>query len=187
MADLTDFQKKKISRVFTTFFDVNKDGVIEWPDFEICMQKVREMHGWDTDGEKYLHALETLRLIWDGLKQYADENQDDKITEDEWLKMWQECIKVSNEKGIPEWQQRYMDFMFDVNDTSGDKLIDMEEYSTVYTNFGMTKEECEDAFKKFAENGNVDRDLYNKLWMEYFSSSDPSAKGNFIFGDPDKF
>ena len=46
--------------------------------------------------------------------------QDDKITQEEWLKMWQDCIKASgNTSDLPEWQQRYMDFMFEVNDTSG--------------------------------------------------------------------
>ena len=34
--------------------------------------------------------------------------------------MWTECVQAtSNHKDLPEWQQRYMDFMFEVNDTSG--------------------------------------------------------------------
>ena len=34
--------------------------------------------------------------------------------------MWTECVKATNNhKDLPDWQQRYMDFMFEVNDTSG--------------------------------------------------------------------
>ena len=33
------------------------------------------------------------------------------------------------------------------------------------------------------QNGMVDRELFYKLWTEYFVSTDPAAKGNFLFGD----
>ena len=46
--------------------------------------------------------------------------QDNKITQEEWFKMWTECVQATNNhKDLPDWQQRYMDFMFEVNDTSG--------------------------------------------------------------------
>ena len=33
------------------------------------------------------------------------------------------------------------------------------------------------------QDGLVDRDLFYTLWTEYFVSTDPAAKGNFLFGD----
>lgn len=35
----------------------------------------------------------------------------------------------------------------------------------------------------FFQNGTVDRELFYQLWTEYFISTDPAAKGNFLFGD----
>ena len=34
---------------------------------------------------------------------------------------------------------------------SGDQKIDKNEYTTVYTSYGLQKDECEKAFEKFAE------------------------------------
>lgn len=33
---------------------------------------------------------------------------------------------------------------------AGDELIDMEEYTAVYTSYGLAKEDCEKAFDKFS-------------------------------------
>ena len=46
--------------------------------------------------------------------------QDEKVTQAEWFKIWSECIQANNTQNeMPEWCQKYMSFMFDVNDTSG--------------------------------------------------------------------
>ncbi len=53
-------------------------------------------------------------------KTTAAKFQDDKITKEEWFKMWTECIRATNTPNdLPDWQRKYMDFMFEVNDTSG--------------------------------------------------------------------
>lgn len=46
--------------------------------------------------------------------------QDDKVSKDEWVQMWSDCLQsVKHGKPFPEWQQRFMQFMFEVNDKSG--------------------------------------------------------------------
>ena len=36
--------------------------------------------------------------------------------------MWTEFIQATNNhKDLPMWQEKYMDFMFEVNDTSGER------------------------------------------------------------------
>ncbi len=123
------------------------------------------------------------------------------MTQDEWYKMWSECMNKP-QGDMPEWFKKYMTFMFSVNDTSGnsnlsersftqkhfsvcrtsmssrkiealsslldllsifqfgllvfvtcpgDELIDMKEYTTVYTSYGLQRDECEKAFKNFAD------------------------------------
>lgn len=182
---LSEFQKNKILRVFNTFYDCNHDGVIEWDDFELAIKKICDLHSWPTDGKKHNEARATLKLIWDGLRKYADENEDEQVTKEEWLKMWAECVK-SVEKGesLPEWLTKYMNFMFDVNDTSGDNIIDKHEYSTVYMSYGISKEDCNVAFDTLSEGGKtmVTREIFARLWTEYFVSNDRGAKGNHLFG-----
>ena len=62
-------------------------------------------------------------LIW-LLKWYSFCLQDAKITKDEWLKMWGDCLKDIEQGHFPSWQKKYMDLMFDVNDKSGTIYID---------------------------------------------------------------
>ena len=38
-------------------------------------------------------------------------------------------------------------------------------------------------YRSMFQDGLVDRDLFYTLWTEYFVSTDPAAKGNFLFGD----
>ncbi|XP_046542826.1 calexcitin-2-like [Haliotis rubra] len=185
--ELSDFQKRKIMSVFNTLYDTNKDGVIEKSDFEEAINKICHIHGWPKGGEKYQEAQQTLSLIWEGLKGIADENKDDMVTKDEWVQMWSSCVRdVSSGEGFPHWQKKYMDFMFRVNDTSGDNYIDKKEYTTIYTSFGIDKEECESAFDHLADgtDGRISREDFENLWREYFVSDDISARGNYLFGRP---
>ena len=46
-------------------------------------------------------------------------HQDLKVTQDEWLRMWGDCLADIEKGRFPAWQQKYMDLMFDVNDKSG--------------------------------------------------------------------
>ncbi|KAL1398576.1 hypothetical protein pipiens_008852 [Culex pipiens pipiens] len=95
--------------------------------------------------------------------------------------MWDAYAK--NPNSVLDWQVRYMNFMFDLEDASNDGTIDADEFSTVYSSYGVDKNECQVAFKKMSKGATeVNRDQFAVLWREYFSSDDPAAPGNFIFG-----
>ncbi|XP_013420856.1 sarcoplasmic calcium-binding proteins I, III, and IV [Lingula anatina] len=182
---LSEFQKKKLRHVFDIFYDINKDGVIEWKDFKIAIEKICDLHGWPQGREKHTTATETMQEIWKALLKYADKNKDKKVSTEEWYLMWTESIKASKNTGaLPDWVNRYREFMFYVNDTSGDDIIDMNEYKTVYKSYGITDADCESAFNKFSENQavKITKDEFAELFMEYFVSDDPNAKGNALFG-----
>ncbi|XP_058837440.1 uncharacterized protein LOC131693544 [Topomyia yanbarensis] len=77
----------------------------------------------------------------------------------------------------------YMNFMFDLEDASNDGGIDAEEFSIVCSSYGPDKQECQQAFRKMAQGSDeVNREQFAELWREYFSTDDPTAPGNFIFG-----
>ena len=41
----------------------------------VVFQKICKILNWTKGGDEYSKAEETLTLIWEGLKKYADENQ----------------------------------------------------------------------------------------------------------------
>ncbi|XP_060075203.1 sarcoplasmic calcium-binding proteins I, III, and IV-like [Ylistrum balloti] len=180
-SQLTSFQKEKILRVFNILYDSNKDGFIEERDFVMAIEKIRKILEWPVDCKKHKETQEALGLIWKGLRAYADVNADDRVSQEEWVRMWEDCIRSNT---VPEWQQKFMDFMFNVNDKSGDNEIDETEYKTYYQNY-ISVEDCEKAFQKISGGKNISRSEFSQLWKEYFFSDDRQARGNYLFGVPE--
>lgn len=64
---------------------------------------------------------------------------------DEWCSMWDEYSK--NPERALEWQTQYMVFMFHLEDASGDGSIDVDEFISVCTCYGLKPDECRKAFQ----------------------------------------
>lgn len=181
---LSAFRKKKIESVYQNLYDSNKDGVIDKNDFSDCIEKISKLHHWATNGDAYKLAKEILEEVWDGLKIDADINQDGIVTREEWVKMWSKFAAANKN---PDWNEKYIKFMFLANDTSGDDLVDKGEFVTVQTLFGNSEADSKNAFDKLSAgtpNNMLSFDDFKNLWHEYFSSDDPKAKGNYLFGQP---
>lgn len=177
---LSEFRKKKLLFVFNAFFDVNQSGTIDKKDFDLAIQRICDSRHWNPDDAKVQKTKDTLLKVWDGLRQKADADQDGQISREEWYSMWEDYAKDPSQ--ALEWQQTYMTFMFDLQDSSGDGSIDQSEFSNVCSCHGVQEAEAREAFKKLGVGQEVTRDKFNELWKQYFSSDDPNAPGNFIFG-----
>lgn len=185
MAGLTDFQKKKLGHLFDVFYDVNRDGRIDWQDFEDLIKRVSDLNQWGAKGEKYDNGRKVLEIVWGGLQKYADKNEDKAVSKDEWLDMWTGIVaEVKSSQTLPEWQVQYLNFFFDASDTSGDNLIDLEEYSKVYTEFGVSEANCLTAFNKITDNGSasLDKSKYQSLWTDFISGDNQGSSSSFLFG-----
>ncbi|XP_037819641.1 calexcitin-1 [Lucilia sericata] len=178
---ISDFRKKKLLFLFNVFFDVNQSGEIDIKDFELAIERVCTLRGWakDTPKNKQTHAV--MLEIWEGLRSKADKDNDGQVSVEEWCNMWDAYAK--DPSTVMDWQNKYMNFMFDLEDASTDGSIDVSEFALVCSSYGLEKKECEEAFAKMAQgNEEVTREQFAALWEEYFSSEDPSAPGNYIFG-----
>ncbi|GBP08979.1 Calexcitin-2 [Eumeta japonica] len=178
---VSDFRKKKLLHVFNVFFDINRSGTIDQKDFEDAASKIAQLRGWKAGDPKYKEAHDTLMKIWVGLQGKADKDQDNQVSADEWISMWDEYAK--NPSSPLDWQTLYCKFIFELEDASSDGSIDSDEFSTVYASFGLDQQESKTAFQKMSKgNSNVSWAQFQELWREYFTSEDTNAPGNFIFG-----
>nr|AWI63388.1 calexcitin 1 isoform X1 [Sogatella furcifera] len=178
---ISPFRMKKLMYVFNVFFDVNKSGQIDRKDFELAIERICKMRGWSEGDAQYADTKKILLQVWEGLKQRADHDHDGQVSHEEWCSMWDEYAK-NPEKAL-EWQLSYMDFMFDMEDTSGDGAIDEEEFASVCVSYGIPEEECRTAFRKFSAPGeSLTKEKFAVLWKEFFCTDDPNAPGNFVFG-----
>ncbi|CAK9293340.1 unnamed protein product [Gordionus sp. m RMFG-2023] len=194
--ELNDFQKKKLLFVFSVFFDINRDGVIEKSDFDLALEKIAGIHKWGKSDNKYTIAKSTLGSIWNLLRSKADANQDDIVTQSEWFLMWSESIshykchhnhedvkEPCDKEAMPDWEKKFMQFMFDVIDISGDGIIDEIEFLTFFKVYDFTETECKIAFSNLTNNKKVkiDREMYRKFWRQYFLGNVQEEPGNWIF------
>lgn len=178
---ISAFRRKKLLYVFNVFFDINNSGEIDKKDFEIAIQKICDLRGWPAGSDKNKETHEVMLKIWEGLRSKADKDNDGQVSVDEWCNMWDAYAK--DPSTALDWQQRYMNFMFDLEDASNDGAIDASEFSIVCSSYGLNKAECEDAFRKMSQGAEeVTREQFSVLWQEFWQSDDPSAPGNFIFG-----
>jgi len=184
------FLKKKWERVFYTFFDVNKNKVIDWNDFEVLFEKIKDLRG--ENSTEYKIVQDAMRMVWKGLLQETKgidmTEEDDKnveITLDEWDKLWEKF----NPKSMHICQWEYVKYMFFLIDTSGDKFIDAKEYGSVMKLYGLTEAESKKAFESFAVDpktgkkvDKIDYGQFVKLWYDYFGSADKKKPGSYLFG-----
>jgi len=174
---VSELRKNKLNYVFDTFFDVNKDGSIEKEDFELAIENIARIRGYKAGDDNYKDVSDRFLSIWDKLRVYADTNKDNKVSREEFQALWAQPL---NE----EWKVLYMNFMFKLQDTSGDGSIDEAEFTNVCQTFGIPADESKKAFDKISNAGKTDVDIkfYESLWKDYFGSDDAAAAGNSIFG-----
>jgi len=179
---MSDFRRKKLLHVFNVFFDVNHSGTIEKKDFELAIERIRTTRGWQESDPKHKETRDILLKVWEGLQQKADANKDGQVSHEEWVSMWNEYAK--NPDNALEWQNRYMNFMFELEDSSGDGSIDESEFKSLCASYGLSSEDSAEAYNKFTSNKTVEitREVFAELWKQFFSSEDPDAPGNYIFG-----
>lgn len=178
---VSDFRKKKILHVFNTLFDSNKSGSIDKNDLEGIASKIAKVRGYQPGDAKFKEILESLQTIWNLLQQRGDADNDGQVSAKEWIEICDEYAK--NPNAPQQWQNACMKFIFDIEDSSKDGSIDANEFSTIYASFGVNKQEAVQAFNKLSKGkSSVNWSEFQELWKEYFTSEDPNAPGNFIFG-----
>ncbi|XP_044761601.1 calexcitin-2 isoform X2 [Coccinella septempunctata] len=178
---ISDFRKKKLLYVFHVFFDVNQSGTIDRKDFELAIEKVCSLRGWASGSEEYRRTFNSMIEIWEGLRQRADSNKDGQVSVEEWASMWDDYSK--RPENALEWQTQYMRFMFELEDASGDGSIDVDEFTSVCSCYGLEAGECREAFTKMSQGQkNVTYEQFEHLWKQFFMSENPQEPGNYIFG-----
>lgn len=179
---VSDFRKKKLMYLFKIFFDADGSGVVSKKDFELSIQRIGKAKGWSEEDDMFKIAQKAMLEIWEGMQLKADLNRDGEISADEWIAMWED---FSNNPSSPvDWQGYFCKAIFHIQDSSGDGAIDKNEFVSVHSSFGLAEEESGKAFDKLANGkSSLSFEDFQKLWAEFFSSEDPNAPGNFIFGN----
>jgi len=175
---MSEFRLAKLTYVFERFFDIDKNGTIEKEDFNLAVKQICKVRGWPETDPRYKAVQDSFIKMWEALSKRCYKKDNEKILPEEFVQLWR------NTEKIDDWEKVYIDLMFELQDTSGDSVIDEDEFASVCESYGINPAESRQAFNTFSSHGHVpvDKKYYEKLWKEYFGSDDPASLGNYMFG-----
>ena len=204
---LTFLQRQKYDHLFQVLYDTTADKTVSRQDFLELLKKVQILRNWPTGCPGYSQAERIIAKVWTafqkGNRKYRNKESQMHIRDHEWRRYWGDFVEAARAaRGWPEnsvdgdvnyeWQKDYMHFMFNLMDTNGDGSLDRTEYLKCFTSFGLTPDDCNTAFDKFAVDSygrpieEVDMNRFEELWFQYLTSDDlNSHPGNFLMGKLD--
>lgn len=172
---MTDLQLKKMAALFR-LVDQNKDGVWVRSDIDTLVDRLALIRDW-RPGMPEHEAMHSFYLgLWDELRVAADENQDEKVSIDEILRLLERVTDAT----IHQWAR----VVFDALDADYGGSISPLEYRKLLAVGDLDAAVADAIFAKLDLNGDgtIGTEEFDQLFLEFFTSDDPAAPGNQLFG-----
>ena len=179
---LTDFQKKKLGRLFAVL-DADHNNQLERRDYTEVVSNLVRIHGWSRGSKEYSTAEALYLGIWDKLKALADANGDGKVSLEEFLEFHAQMLST------PEMYQQItvgtVDLLFEAFDRDRDGHLMRDDFRDFFDAYRIQDHAAADeAFAKLdtSGDGNISKEEAMQRVQEYYFSNDPAAGGNWLFG-----
>jgi Ca2+-binding EF-hand superfamily protein len=178
---LTDFQKKKLSRLFAVL-DADHNNQLERSDYVAVVSNLSRIHGWTPGSPEYLKAEGLYLTIWDGLKALADQDGDGKVTVQEFLEF--HALMLSTPEMYQEITVGTVDLLFEAFDRDRDGNLSRDDFRDFFDAYGIRDKAADEAFQKLdtSGDGQISKEEAVQRVQEYYFSDDPAAPGNWLFG-----
>ena len=175
------------TRNFTALFrimDANRDGKIDWADYETMLKSFSKTFGLPVGSEGYVAFEKSLKDDFHNLLKNADKNADDIITTEEFVDYHDKA--VSTEEGYKMAVSAFADLIIGFGDADQDGVLSANDYKTMLRAMNVDESNATEAFEK------LDRNSYGKISTEeltmaigqYMKSSNPDDPGHWLFGAP---
>ncbi|GAB3701063.1 EF-hand domain-containing protein [Saccharopolyspora tripterygii] len=170
----SDLQRKKASVVFTAM-DVNDDGFLERADFEALTDRWARIRGGD--GSDRLREI--MMRWWDALSATADENRDQRITQEEML------AAVENLGAMLDLVTATAESMFEAVDEDGDGRVTAAEYARMIQAWTGRETPTGLGFARLDLNGDgvLRKSEFVTHWVEFWVGDDGEKPGTHLFGE----
>jgi Ca2+-binding EF-hand superfamily protein len=178
---LTSLQDLKLDRAFT-HLDVDGDGQIEREDVLALGARLLIGFGEAPTSAKGKDVIETLDGLWDALLDELDLGRDGRVTTDD-FRDGMAAAFVHGGQYDPVLGPT-VDAVARLCDTDDDGEVGLDELRTLHDAFGLDAGEAEVALAKLDLNGSgrITVAELSEAAREYYTSDDPEALGNWLFG-----
>lgn len=181
---LTDLQTHKLTRAFHVA-DANHDGLIKRDDYEHHAERMAAAFSTPSDSSAYATIHAQLMRDWEGVRQFVAQG-DDQVTLNDWLAFFDMLIHSPT---FETWVTTYIDGSFElwktVDPQGPTDGINVERFAKFYSAYGVDADAARASFAKMDtdSDGFMSRAEMIAASRDFFSSDDPSAPGNWLYGE----
>ena len=177
---LTDLQKRKFAVEFL-LFDHNRDGVVERADLQLMADNLASLYDHGEGSEEHGRMRAVFDQIWDAFWAQGDADGDGRVGLTERLASMEQFISISPEQARG-FSAPVISGLFEVVDADGDGSISPDEYRRFLRANGVADDLVSDAVSRVFANGQMSRDEYVDLMLDYYLETDPEAAANWAWG-----
>lgn len=181
----TALQDRKLDRSFA-HLDVNGNGQVERDDVLGLGARLLVGFGESPTSKRGRSVIDKFDALWDSLVSALDTDGDGRISPEEYRAGMTRAFIEG-----PDFERVFRpaaESIAQLADTDGDGSIDFAEFTRILDAFGASAGDAHAAFNR------LDRDSSGTLTVaelvqatrEYYTSDDPNAVGNWLFGPIDE-
>ncbi|MFB9907743.1 EF-hand domain-containing protein [Allokutzneria oryzae] len=161
--------------------DANKDGHLEWPDYQTLIDRYLAAYGLDKNDRRSraLHAC--YQMQWMELLRHAGV-KGDRLTKDEFVAATRQASLDTSRLNVVEGGSHAI---FDVVDADEDNEITGDEFARLLADvWKVTSLEAMETFDQLDSDGDgcISRQEFIRAVREYYYADDPDAPGAVFFG-----
>ncbi|MER6254189.1 EF-hand domain-containing protein [Streptomyces sp. NPDC001584] len=172
----------KLDRFFG-MLDADDDGGIRESDVVSLATKLNAAVGAD-DPATLARLRDALGAVWSRDLKAMDTDGNGAIDAEEYRVGVRRSLETDAD-GFLGRMGTLMQEWTTLCDTDGNGVLDREEYAAMYgKTFGVPRQKLDEAFSKLDLNGDgvLSRDEISAAALQYFTSEEPDAPGNWLFG-----
>jgi Ca2+-binding EF-hand superfamily protein len=183
LAEPKDLLDRKFDICFT-HGDVNGNGVLEKADTLALAARIVASLGEPENSPKAQKLFQVFENFWTHIQANIDFDKDGKITPEEWRKGLRQSF-AENPQAYKEGFRPLAEATFTICDRDGDGFLQKSEIAKFHQAFGCSSANSQLAFEKLDIDGDgkLTIDELLSAWQEYYTSNEPDARGNWLYGD----
>ncbi|SEL78665.1 EF-hand domain-containing protein [Streptacidiphilus jiangxiensis] len=174
---------RKLDRVYT-MLDSDGDGGLVETDVTALADNLGAAFGLPADSPKVRALRASLAELWNADVRFMDSDGNGVVDRQEFIAGMRRSAADDREAYLDRLDVMVEAWM-GICDADDNGLIDQHEFVTMYTRtLGASPTDLVLAFSELDLDGNgtLDREEIRKATEEYYTSDDPQAPGNWLFG-----